>query len=161
MLLLAGFATADTLSIGITASQPDRFTWAYTLADNGPLDSPEFIFGFLVPVGAAVEVVGTPPGWYAQTDGYSYVDWFSGDYSADVAPGVLISGFILSAEAISGLSESTAYSWDHVGDEPGPVAYTAVQAPVTPIPEPAALLLSGIPLILLSAAKRKFRDLRG
>ncbi len=149
-LLFAGAAGADTLSVNIIASQPEIDTWAYTLSNHEPAHSPNYLFAFLLPINASVEAIAIPPGWDAQTDGSTFIYWFSVDYAADVAPGDSTSGFVVSAHAISGLSESATYSWDHVLDGPGPSSYDVIESPMAELsPEPSAvmLFLCGVTLI--------------
>lgn len=149
---------ADTLSVSITASQPDAFTWSYAVTNNEPSSSPNFLIGFELAIHAQLSSVQAPPGWDYQTDGYNYVYWFSDStsvpYSDDIAPGALLTGFMLSADALSGSSESVVYSWDHLADEPGPIRDGAVDAPIaeaSPEPSSEMLLVFGIAFIFWQA----------
>jgi hypothetical protein len=158
---VTSLVNADTLSVSITASHPDAFTWSYAVTNNESSSSPDYLIGFELAIHAQLSSLQAPTGWDYQTDGYNYVYWFSDStsvpYSDDVAPGASLTGFMLSADALSGSSESVVYSWDHLADGPGPISYGAVDAPVAePSPEPcsAALLICGIGLILwLARAK--------
>ena len=147
--------SADTLSVRIATSHPDAFTWSYAVTNMEPANSPNFLMGFEVGIQVQLSSVEAPNGWDYQTDGYNYVYWFSDStslpYSDDIAPGASVTGFVLSADGLSGPSESVIYSWDHLADGPGPINYGVVDAPITePSPEPGseALVLCGIGLIL-------------
>lgn len=151
---VTNWVNADTLAVGITTSQPDAFTWSYAVTNNEPPSSPNFLIGFELAIHAQLSSVQAPNGWDYQTDGYNYVYWFSEStsvpYSDDIAPGASLTGFMLSADALSSSSESVIYSWDHLADGPGPISYGAVQAPiaeVSPEPRTEMLLIFGIGLI--------------
>jgi len=152
-LLLVGSTKADSLSVSVATSRPDMSTWSYTVTNNQPLGDPDYVFGFYVAVNAALDGIATPQGWIAQTDGYNYVFWSStgsAPYGTDIAPGTSVTGFSVSADASSGLSQAATYGWNHGSDEPGPISYVTVDAPVAPAsPEPSTLLLCGIPLMML------------
>ena len=152
---VTNLVNADTLFVRVTASHPDAFTWSYAVTNIEPASSPNFLIGFELAIHAQLSTVQAPTGWDYQTDGYNYVYWFSDStsvpYSEDVAPGALLTGFMVSADGLSGLSESVIYSWDHMADGPGPISYGALDAPISePSPEPCseALLVCGIGVIL-------------
>lgn len=151
VLCVTNLVNADTLSVSITESQPHAFTWSYAVTNNEPSSSTNFLIGFELAIHAQLSSVQAPNGWNYQTDGYNYVYWFSDStsvpYSDDVAPGALLTGFMLSADALSGSAESVVYSWDHLADEPGPISYGTIDAPIAAAaPEPAGemLLIFGI-----------------
>lgn len=153
-------ANADTLP-SVTESQPNAFTWSYSISNNEPASSADFVYGFELAIQAKITSIQTPLGWDYQTDQYSYIYWFStstaAPYPDDLPPGVSLSGFVLSANALSGASESVILSWNHLTDELGTVSYGAVDAPVAELaPEPfsGALFMCGIGLILWCALAR-------
>src|SRR4051794_26696436 len=49
--------------------------WNYTLFNDEPLTSPNFVTGFQINVSAPVTVTGTPTGWDFDTDGSTFVLW--------------------------------------------------------------------------------------
>ena len=148
-LMSASWISADTLSVKIGESQPNPSTWAYTLSNES---SPYFLYGFLLPLAAPIQAIGTPDGWNSQTDGYTYVYWWSTDtvppYTHDIAPGTSLAGFFVSApSSLSELSTSTLFTWDNAADQPGPPSYPDVDTPVAVSGEPPALGLLACGLI--------------
>ena len=148
-LLLAGLIADVTVAAGPPI-------WSYTLFNNEPADSPNFISSFSLAVNAPITVIGTPAGWDFSTDNSTFVFWFNADvslpYPNDVAPGASLGGVSLSSTATS--SELLSYGlsgWDHTLDEPGPTVSGTVLAPSVsgPLstPEPSGVTLFGSGLL--------------
>lgn len=146
-------AKADTMLPSVTESQPNAYIWSYSISNNAPADSGDYVYGFELAIQATITTVKAPEGWNYQTDQYSYVYWFSNStaapYPDDLPPGASLSGFILSANALSGASESAILSWNHFTDDLGAVSYAAVDAPMgeaAPEPVSGVLFICGIGL---------------
>lgn len=122
--------------------------WSYTLFNDEPTISPDYITSFSLSVDAPIEVTSSPTGWDFQTDNITYVQWFNTDqglpYPHDIAPGTSMGGFsILSISASSQQSTFGLESWDHVVDAPGFTSDGMIAAPIgaTTVPEPGLLAL--------------------
>lgn len=109
-------------------------TWNYTLFNDEPATSTQFLSGFSLTVAAAISVTGTPSGWDVDTDNFSYVFWYATDlalpYPNQVAPGGSLGGFQL--QSPTPRSESTPYvitSWMHDSDAAGLVVPGSVASP--------------------------------
>jgi hypothetical protein len=109
-------------------------TWEYTLFNDEPSGSPQYLFGFSLTIVSPVSVTGTPPGWAFETDNLTYVGWFAEDismpYPNQLAPGRSLGGFQL--QSATSQSESTSYvitSWRHDIDDAGLVSPGAVASP--------------------------------
>ncbi len=125
---------ADLIAnVRVNGSPP---VWSYTLSNNEPTNSPNFISSFILTVNAPITTVGTPPGWDFVTDNSTYVYWFNTDvslpYPHDIAPGTSLAGFSFSSTAPSSQPLSADVSaWDHIADGPGPTVINPVLAPST------------------------------
>lgn len=98
--------------------------WNYTLFNDEPDGSMQRIAALSITVAAPVSVTGTPPGWIAETDNFTYVGWLAADeqlpYPSHVAPGTSLGGFQI--QSATALSESTACvinAWRHDTDAAG------------------------------------------
>jgi hypothetical protein len=129
----AGQATGAELAtrVEVAAGPP---SWSYTLFNDEPAESPQFIKFFQLDVGAPFTVTGTPAGWGFDTDGSSYVLWFNTDeqlpYPNDVAPGASLGGFEIESAAPDSVSSPFGLvAWDHDTDQAGLVTLGEVLAP--------------------------------
>jgi len=98
--------------------------WNYTIVNDEPADSPQYLAGFSLSIATPVTIEATPPGWSVETDNLTYVYWFAADeslpYPNHVRPGDSLSGFQLHSSTSS--SESTPYvlsSWRQDTNEAG------------------------------------------
>ena len=144
---------ANNFLVTIGSDHPLLDQWAYTLTNNEPVGSPDFIYSFQVLLDAPTQVTGSAPGWAFQTDNQSFVTWTNTDavlpYPHDVAPGASLGGFLLSSPGSgSDPSSGQAFAWDHVLDMQGPSSIEErVVAPgpeFSVVPEPSML----VPLVL-------------
>lgn len=125
--------------------------WSYTLVNEEPVESSNYIFSFSVSIGSPVVVTGIPIGWDVVTDGNTFVTWLNQDaalpYVHDVAPGSSLSGFqLFNPDAVSGQSFSFVSAWDHTSDAEGPSSSALfVPGPTTNVPEG-----STAPLLLIA-----------
>lgn len=108
--------------------------WTYTIVNDEPAASPQFLSGFSLSVAAPVSVTGTPPGWDVETDSSTFVFWFATDeavpFPHHVRPGVSLSGFQI--QSATSRSESTPYlvsSWRQDTNEAGLVAPDVILSP--------------------------------
>ena len=141
--------------------------WTYTLLNDEPAPSNNFITNYFLAVDAPVTVLSSPTGWDYQTDNSSYVFWFNTDpalpYPHDIAPGSSLNGFSIGSKAVTSASlEYNISSWDHTLDVPGSVASGTVLAPSTPaaVPEPSTLTtfsIGALSLLLFAVRRRSKR----
>lgn len=117
--------------VGVSAT---REVWTYTIFNDEPQTSQQFIAAFSLDVVAPATVTRTPRGWVALTDNASYVLWYANDqqppYPHHIAPGGSLGGFQIQSPR-SG-SESTAYivtAWDHQANKAGLVFPDLVLSP--------------------------------
>lgn len=167
-LILYGKAVqAQNLASHVDVSV-DASTWTYTLVNDEPANSPNYINSFSLAVDAPITIITTPNGWDYQTDNTSYILWFNTDtalpYSHDVAPVTSLGGFeVGSPNAASTAQAAGLDAWDHFADEPGTTVSTTVFAPsaANPVPEPSSstVLISGLMgLALLTWNARRKRS---
>jgi hypothetical protein len=152
-------ANAQLLGHVEVATQPNM--WAYTVFNDEPLVSTDYIGYFQLEVDAQFDVVGCPDGWVYETDHRSYVMWLNNDidppYPHDVAPGASLGGFAIysTAERSRNLSYAVL-SWDHAADLPGPAAGGNIASP-SAVPEPSACLLGASMVTVGFATLRRRR----
>ncbi len=144
---LVSDAEADLLA-HLTFTQSGS-TFTYTLFNDEPLASPNFISLFHLEIDAPVSIIETPAGWDYATDDVTYIDWFStsfeSPYEYDLAPGASFTFVIESAEEATEFLPFSASAWDHVVDTSGPSYTDFVLAPSgQAVPEPSSLILLGI-----------------
>lgn len=113
--------------------------YSYTLVNDEPDTSGNYLNAFHLTVDAAIIVIGTPSGWDFITDGVSYVEWFSTDavipYPHDVGPQSMLGGFVIESSVLSTeLLPFSIAAWDHVADDAGPGFQDFVTAPSVPTP---------------------------
>lgn len=101
--------------------------WNYTLSNDEPAGSAQYIATLSLSVFAPVTVTGIPPGWQVETDNSSFVLWTAEDfvlpYPNHVAPGAVLSGFQLMSPRVG--SEATGANiggWNHSTDDAGLIA---------------------------------------
>lgn len=143
MIAAARLLRADLIAnVAVTPGPP---IWSYTLFNDEPSSSPEFITSFSLTVNAPITVTGTPAGWDVSTDGDTFVSWFNTDpalpYPHDIAPGASLSGFSISSTTASSQLLSYGLSaWDHTLDQLGPSAVSTISAPsvAATVPETAS-----------------------
>lgn len=169
LCLLFGAQRAQAQLAAHVAVNQTGSVFSYTLFNDEPVGSQNFLSLFHLDVNAPITVTNTPAGWDFVTDNSTYVDWFNTDtqlpYPHDVAPGSSLSGFTIEATVdTSELLFYTVTSWDHVNDIPGPgtenlvnvPSDTSVTVPVIPEPSTCALMAIGLlPLIGVVARRRK------
>jgi hypothetical protein len=139
--------------------------FVYTLFNDEPTDSTNFLSLFEITVDAPISVIATPEGWGFDTDEETFVTFFNMDaelpYPHDVAPGASLSGFIirsLATETTEG--PYSVLAWDHASDAPGPTDGGLTTVPFSPAvvadaPEPGSLALFGIGAIGLTLTLRR------
>jgi hypothetical protein len=125
--------------------------FSYTVFNDEPLGSPNFVSIWHLDLNAPIAITNTPAGWDYFTDNATFVDWFSTDlalpYPHDIAPGSFLDGFVIeSAFATSELHFYTVGSWDHVNDSGGPGFQDLIFAPAigptsSVVPEPSTMFL--------------------
>jgi len=108
--------------------------WRYTLFNDEPTGSPHHLAALSITVAAPVSVTGTPQGWVAETDNFTYVGWLAIDeqlpYPSHVAPGASLGGFEI--QSPTALSESTSCvinAWRHDTDAAGLIMTDLVATP--------------------------------
>jgi hypothetical protein len=152
ILLLAGSraATAD-LATRVEVNQLGT-TFIYTVFNEEPLGSPNFVNLFHLNVAAPITVTGTPPGWEFSTDNATFIGWFNADtetpYPDDIAPQESVTFSIETNVTTTELLRYTVSSWDHPADAPGPAFRDRILAPsIQAVPEPAAFLFFGVVVV--------------
>ncbi len=144
-LFLAGNARATAIAAHVATSISPGL-WSYTIFNDEPLGSPNYLAAFTISVNAPVLVSASPTGWTSFTDNLTFVSWYNTDaslpYPNDVAPGASLSGFGLSSSVPdSALLPATLVAWDHVLDVPGPFSQDlTADAPSTPEPATVSLV---------------------
>jgi len=108
--------------------------WSYTLRNDETSGSPRYLNTVSVDMGAPFSVIGSPVGWAADTDGFSYVLWYSTDvsmpYPNHVAPGAALSGFRI--QSGRNTSEGRGFvitSWNHSSNQADLTAPGSVLTP--------------------------------
>jgi hypothetical protein len=108
--------------------------WNYTIYNDEPKESQQFVAALSLTVAAPVEVSGVPAGWDVETDNLTYVLWYAADqnmpYPHHIPPGQSLSGFQILSSAVQ--SESTPYvvtSWRHDTNQAGLVVTDYVATP--------------------------------
>jgi len=85
-------------------------TWSYTVANKEAVESPRFVNAVSIDMQASFVVTGTPPGWIADTDNFSYVLWYvpssGAPSSRHIAPGKSLGGFQIHSHAAASQGES-------------------------------------------------------
>ena len=138
--------TADTLSAHVSVDTSTAGVWSYTVFNDEPTGSPNYVTAFNLNVDAPVTVTGIPAGWDVDTNNTTFVFWFNTDavlpYPHDIAPGSSLGGFMISSPgSVSDVITATAVSWDHSLDQPGPTSdLLSVLGPAS-VPEPSSSLL--------------------
>jgi hypothetical protein len=157
-LLQADIITAVTVT-------PGPPVWSYTLFNNEPANSPNFITAFTLSVAAPIAVTGTPTGWDFLTDDLTFVQWFNTDlalpYLHDIAPGTSLGGFSVSSTAVSSQLLSYGLSgWDHTADAPGPGASGNALAPSeasSSVPEPSTAYFLSYSILAMAVLRHRTR----
>jgi hypothetical protein len=157
VILMAGQAHGAPIVSGGYTETAGVFTYRYAIDNLGP----EGIYDFgLFFVGNPLQV-GAPDGW-DRIAGEGFIDWFSLDPSADIAPGAALGGFwftsVLGPDAITYL----ALGWDPVvaeqlGSEYAPADFRGETTgpSAVPVPEPTTLLTLAAGLATLGAVRRR------
>jgi hypothetical protein len=108
--------------------------WSYTVVNDEPDGSSQFINAVSLDIAASITVTGTPQGWQVDTDSASYVLWSAADkqapYPNHIAPGASLAGFAIQSASTS--SESTSFAltaWNHQTDAADLVTFSAVLSP--------------------------------
>ncbi len=114
--------------------QARSLSWNYTIYNDEPRDSQQFVAGFSLTIAAPVTVTGVPKDWFVETDNLTFVAWFSVDksipYRSHISPGKSLRGFQLKSSIAN--SETTPYilsSWRHDTDESGAIVTDYVATP--------------------------------
>lgn len=168
LIILCGkVAQAQNLASHIDVSVNSSI-WTYTLINDEPANSPNYINSFSLAVDAPITVTNTPNGWDYQTDGSSYVLWFNTDialpYPHDVAPATSLGGFEIGSPNAASIAQVVGLdSWDHFADAPGTTLTTTVLAPSSPnaVPEPSSMAvfilgLMGLAILMWNVHGRRF-----
>jgi hypothetical protein len=164
VIALALSLSAEMLNGTVEVTQPDAYTWSYTVFNTEPSNSVNFIYSFEVEVNAPVQVISSPLNWAFDSDNATYVYWYDTDsapYPDDIAPGASLGEFVLSSPGSgSALLGDTLDSWDHSLDQAGPSVDGTVLAPAPSLPpsqspEPDTGLMLSVCLLLLGGWRRK------
>jgi hypothetical protein len=139
--------------------------WSYTVFNEEPANSQNFIKFFSLDLAGPVTVTGTPAGWDFDTDGATFILWFNTDaalpYPNDIAPGASLGGFELQSTATESTQELySLVGWDHSVDDAGLVQFgsTLVPSGAVAVPEPGTLALIGAGVVvLIPILHRRFR----
>jgi hypothetical protein len=153
VIIAVGGARADVITHASVSVSGD--SWTYTLFNDEPAGSNNWLSTFTLYLNSPIAVTATPSGWDFSSDGVSFVSWFNIDldppFPHDIAPGASLAGFAISApNSISQPGTYDLISWDHTLDLPGPAGSGTVLVPVSvevgSVPEPssASLLVSAI-----------------
>src|ERR1700752_1657703 len=93
--------SASVLAANITSNTSVPDVWTYTLFHNESNGSSNFVDQFTIGISDSVPytVTAEPSGWSFQLDvlGPNSITFFSNDPSTDLAPGLFLGGFSLSA----------------------------------------------------------------
>src|SRR5581483_12468693 len=88
LCLLSSVARAGVITSALVDITGE--TWSYTLSNNEPAGSNNWLTSFNLYINTLVTVTGAPFGWDYFTDGASFVSWFNTDldppFPDDVAP---------------------------------------------------------------------------
>jgi len=112
----------------------DGTNFTYTLFNDDPATSREYLNALHLNPNAPFEVASTPSGWTFVTDNFSYIDWFCTNpllaNPNDVAPGASLGGFsIRSSIATSEASSFAMTSWYRGLTNSGSLAEGSVKVP--------------------------------
>jgi hypothetical protein len=113
---------------------PGNGLWSYSLLNREPAGSPRFISSFSLDIDSPFSVASTPPGWSFQTNGLSYIAWFTTDqglpYPNHIAPGSSQTGFQIQSQQTGSESKGvTINSWNHQLDKADLVTFGSVLTP--------------------------------
>jgi hypothetical protein len=160
MLIILGFPSAGAGSIADVAVSQSGAVFNYTVFNDEPTTSSDYISTFNLTVNAPITISGTPAGWDYVTDNATYVDWFNTDpvlpYPHDIAPGASLGGFVIQSTVTTSALEPYAVTfWDHSLDAGGPYFQDQVQAPFNfsipaSVPEPTSMIPLGTGLVALA-----------
>jgi hypothetical protein len=129
-------------------------TFIYTVFNDEPLGSPNFINLFFLNVAAPITITSTPPGWEYSTDNATFVSWMNSDvqlsFPDDIPPQDSVTFSIESNVTTTELLGFTVASWDHMVDGQGPAYRDQVLAPssIQAIPEPSSFRIFGVAAIM-------------
>jgi len=105
-------------------------TWSYTLKNNEPSSSTQYVSCLSMDLSAPASVSATPSGWSVQTDNATYVQWFTTNAANQIAPGSSLSGFQLTSTASSSVAtKAVINSWNQSSNAAGNVAFLRVGTP--------------------------------
>ena len=100
----------------------NQLFYSFTVSNEEPSGSPNFINTLNLEIVTPFTVVGTPPGWEFETDNSTYILWSSIDQAHEIAPGDSLAGFkIQTTSAVVGPIPFTLTAFDHTTDQPGDV----------------------------------------
>src|SRR5262249_28997305 len=124
--LLFGMQQANAQLLAHAELNQSGSVFSYTVFNDEPAGSPNFLSTFHLTVNAPITVTGIPIGWDFATDNSTYVDWFNTDstlpYPHDVAPGTSLGGFTVESTVdTTDTLDYTVTTWDHTADSSGPV----------------------------------------
>jgi len=151
---------ASVLAANITTNTSVPDVWTYTVFNNQPAGSPDYVDQFSIAINAPITVTAEPSGWEYEiglVNGVNSITFFSDSMSTDLAPGSSLGGFKISSNtSTSVLGTADVNSWDHNANDPGPnsVAFQ-VQTPSNPVPEPWTGSTVGLALLVGSFWLRK------
>jgi hypothetical protein len=102
--------------------------YTYRIFNNEPQ---QFIYVFHLDIKETpITVVATPPGWKPETDGKTYVGWFTEDQASMLPPHGSLGGFQIRGPTTN--SVTTPYSlvgWNPTLEKPGEVTVGVVASP--------------------------------
>jgi len=108
--------------------------WTYTIFNDEPPGSSQFIALLSLEVGSPFTVTGVPDGWEVETNNVSYGLWVASDqqspYPHHIAPGGSLGGFQI--QSLQNKSESLPYiltAWNHQSNQAGLVSPDVVFSP--------------------------------
>ena len=104
--------------------------WTYSLINDEPLGSPNYLNTLNIEPRATFTVSGTPTGWLRYGTGGSSVLWYASAPEFDIAPAATLAGFVISGQAaLANPTPCTITSGNHSTGSPGAVLLGGVWTP--------------------------------
>jgi hypothetical protein len=99
LLTLTSLMVSSAIAMAQATATVDQTNtnFNYTVCNNAPTNSVEYLISFQLLVNAPVSVVGSPTGWEYCTDNSTYINWFCTDtaipFTHAILPGKTLAGF--------------------------------------------------------------------